>query len=133
MTAIEKVTELVKKEGYKILYTNAKNYSGMFLGDKKKILISRRYPKYRQIGAILHELGHAYCYKNGIWKKYHRERSTKVDIKTALKAEVWVEKWAENKFKEMFPKGFKGKKYPVTYKFNKDCRDYLKEYYKGWY
>jgi hypothetical protein len=133
MKALEKLTKLVEKEGYKIHYVNATTYSGKWVLSKKKLFISKLYPKYKQFCTILHELGHVYCHKNGIWKKYHRERRTKVDIKTALKAEVWVDKWAENKFKDLFPKGFKGKPYWNTYKFNKECKDYLREYYKGYY
>ena len=59
---------------------------------------------------FFHELGHVYCHRNGIWKKHHntpkyidREYALSV-IRTGLKAERWVDKWAKNEISKFYPK-----------------------------
>ena len=61
---------------------------------------------------LFHELGHIHCYKNNIWKKYHIVKKRISDltkeeklglIRTGLKAEVWVDKWAEKEMKKYYP------------------------------
>ncbi len=59
------------------------------------------------LSVFFHEAGHHHCVKNGLWKNYHNP-SVKLSIrkKTALKAERWVDKWAEKQFYSFFPKEY---------------------------
>lgn len=57
---------------------------------------------------LFHELGHIYCFNNNIWSSYHtskrltRARKQKI-IYTALKAEKWVDMWAEQQYALYYP------------------------------
>jgi len=61
----------------------------------------------RRFKILFHELGHIHCYNNGIWKKYHTRLNTKEArrgiVLTGLKAERWIDKWAENEIKKYIP------------------------------
>jgi hypothetical protein len=58
---------------------------------------------------LFHELGHIWCYENGIWESYHQKyeprtrREKERFLRTALKAERWIDRWAEKKVKEIYP------------------------------
>jgi len=79
----------------------------------KKIVVNLLFSKNKQliINTIFHELGHHYCYQNNKWPTYHYTKSdkniTKKDIRnfnrTAIKAEKWVDNWAEKEQKKWFP------------------------------
>src|SRR5574343_156801 len=63
------------------------------------------------ISALFHELGHFYCYDTLKYKEYHygwykeniTEKELKSMVRTALKAELYVENWAKNERKLYFP------------------------------
>lgn len=84
---------------------------------------------------LYHEVGHIYCYDNGIWKSYHvkddnnlTKRKLNLLLKTALKAERWVDRWAEKRIKELNPK-MKFYKGYQTELVTKRFRKLLKEKY----
>jgi predicted SprT family Zn-dependent metalloprotease len=68
-----------------------------------------------KIRSLFHELGHIHCYQNGLWKGSHNPRfplnrkDKKTLILTALKAEKWIDNWAEQELKKYYP-SFKYKK-----------------------
>lgn len=95
-------------------------------------------PKYHHttdtfLSLILHEVGHIYAKKHGIYSHYHDQRpwvsrtkgSKKKWIKTALRAEYWVDKKACSWFNMMRPSGY----YRWSYhpQFNKLGRTKFKE------
>jgi hypothetical protein len=71
------------------------------------------------LSTFFHEIGHVYCYQKGIWKSFHINKpledltnsERKKYIATALKAERWVDRWAEKEMKKHFPR----LKYMETY------------------
>lgn len=127
MKAIKKVEKLIKDYGYRVHYRNLSSQVwGKCLNVEKLVVINKNIPKKSQIHALCHELGHIYCYENHIWDDYHRNNNTR----TALRAEVFVDKWGKKKFNEIFPNGYFGK-YDMSYAFNKASKDYLRRYYYG--
>lgn len=64
---------------------------------------------------FFHELGHSYCFRNHIWLAIHRGASyrgrtkyftsevARKKIKTGLKAERYVENWADQEMRKWFP------------------------------
>ena len=61
------------------------------LGDKSLKGIGRDFI----INSMFHELGHVYCYRNGLFVEYHNVNNTyDAIIRTALKAERYVDRWA---------------------------------------
>ncbi len=72
--------------------------AGNTYGDK--ITLDVNMDHYATLSAFFHELGHAHCYRNGIFRDYHEpdlfERTSKYcDWKKGLEIERWVDKWAE--------------------------------------
>lgn len=63
------------------------------------------------ISTLFHELGHFYCYDKNIYKEFHHgffrtditEEQFKSMLRTAIKAERYVDEWAKKKMKEHFP------------------------------
>lgn len=60
------------------------------------IYIDKKLPRRTLAEAVFHELGHIYCYRKGIWKKFH-EMDEYSAIKS-FKAENWVEHWAKREW-----------------------------------
>ncbi len=60
------------------------------------IYIDKKLPRKALSEAVFHELGHIYCVRKGIWKKFHKEHHYSA-IKS-FKAENWVEHWAKREW-----------------------------------
>lgn len=60
------------------------------------IYIDKKLPRKGLAEAVFHELGHIYCYRKGIWKKFHDGDGYSA-IKS-FKAENWVEHWAKREW-----------------------------------
>jgi hypothetical protein len=58
---------------------------------------------YKFMSYLLHEIGHVYCIKHGIWAGYHYPKTYSHAIQTALKAERWVDTWAACRLLELYP------------------------------
>lgn len=76
------------------------------------ISISKKQSSRSMISTFFHEMGHIYCFENGLWKSFHINKSiedlTRSEalkyLRTALKAERWVDNWAKKEMKKHFPK-----------------------------
>lgn len=93
------------------------------------ININKEKTQNQLFSTFFHELGHVYCKRNGIWKSYHNPKSSTINKvrRTALKAELWVDKWAINKMKEHFPDN----EYVGSY-INMNRHLCKKIFYKNW-
>jgi hypothetical protein len=92
--------------------------------------------KANMFSAFFHELGHHYCTINDKFVFYHQAQfarhKTKRDrkkwvckiLKTANRAELYVDKWAEKEFSKWYP----NLKYRQAYRTKTD-KQWLKEYY----
>jgi hypothetical protein len=60
------------------------------------IYIDKKLTRKAMAEAVFHELGHIYCYRKGIWKKFHKEHDYSA-IKS-FKAENWIEHWAKREW-----------------------------------
>lgn len=86
-------------------------------------------PKKRK-STLFHELGHIYCYKNGIYKSYHfgdkklTKRDNQLIRRIGLRAERWVDRWAKKEMKKYFPK----ERYDESYIKKKNVDIYKKNY-----
>ena len=113
MIDILKVTKkILFKEFHKIarqhgVKLNIKKISSIAAGEyyvlSDKINIDRDSVKRNLPFIFFHELGHSHCAKNNIWKMYHDVNNTWKDYKlTALKAEKWIDLWAEKEVNKFF-------------------------------
>jgi len=106
-------------------YTEGLIEINYFLKNKKK----------KFLNTLFHEIGHLYCYRNDIWKNYHidkvrlSKKEKELIVKTGLKAERWIENWAEKEMKKWFPKVSYDKGYYKPYK-TKLFKEYLEENFK---
>jgi hypothetical protein len=64
--------------------------------EKEIIYIDKKLPRRAMSEAVFHELGHIYCVRKGIWKKFHKEHDYSA-IKS-FKAENWIEHWAKREW-----------------------------------
>ena len=64
--------------------------------EKEIIYIDKKLARKPLAEAVFHELGHIYCIRKGIWKKFHKEQDYSA-IKS-FKAENWVEHWAKREW-----------------------------------
>ena len=63
------------------------------------------------LSTFFHEIGHLHCWEHKLWKSYHVGRplsllnaeEKKKYIRTALKAERWVDDWAKKEMRKHFP------------------------------
>lgn len=90
------------------------------------------------LSIFFHELGHKHCHDMGIWRWYHTrymrngrywytKKLLNGIVKTGLKAEKWVDRWAEKTMKLYFP----DIKYLVGY--NEEGVKWYKENYIPWF
>ncbi len=94
------------------------NYDKLYDNEKRKLQV------------LFHELGHIYCYRNKIWKSYHTRPRTRQQkrklIATGLKAERWIDNWAEKEIRKYIPGFIFVKGYN-----NKEKVKYYREEYLG--
>lgn len=81
-------------------------YGGAWLPNK--VWLSEKLTPQHLLNCFYHELGHQYCFVNGLFNVYHNRLVNTAENrstfkKTALKAERYVDKWAEKQFKLNFP------------------------------
>ena len=92
----------------------------------KTIIINSEYKNDIEnlIPILFHELGHKHCFDNNIYYHYHNETNSRLAKLTALKAERYVDKWA-NKEMNKFNTGIE---YPMFY-FKKSRVENFKKYW----
>jgi len=117
-----------------IVDCNLKRYCGYTDFITRKIVIAAKLKPRIFVTTIFHELGHIHCLRNNKYPIYHLKRPTtkklRRDIKaTALRAELYVDKWGETECNKHFPK----LKYDRAYRSKKDKKwfnKFLKKRFK---
>jgi len=102
---------------------------------RNSISISLNQSAKSMLSAFFHEIGHIHCFKNGLWTSYHvnkplefLSKKEKIKyIKTAVKAEKWVDRWAEKEMKKHFPelKYYRGYSIETCESFKRDIKKIL--------
>lgn len=103
------VKYLCRKIGIKIRFRkmNLDKWWGYASSHAKKITIASNSPHILSI--FFHELGHIVAAATGKWPAYHdplvpsNKKKFLALARTALRAELWVDKWGEREFKKLFP------------------------------
>jgi hypothetical protein len=111
--------------------------AGLCSYSKRVIYVSKDGTKQKRINTIFHELGHIYCFDNNLWTRYHYNKhwdELTVDdaigvIRTGLKAERWIESWAESEQKKWYP----NMKYEVAYYKPHNVKKYREKYLINYY
>lgn len=123
-----KISDISKKYNVSIVFQNLTDGVAWYTHTNKTITIDKKYQNKRNklIPIIFHELGHKYCYERNLFNAYHWENDLGKILKTGLKAERFVDKWAAN---EMKINGIRIK-YPYFYN-DKTCTKWFKIYLKN--
>lgn len=107
---IEEVRKLAKVYRIPISFEHIKYAGGAHRCGKIRLDISRNVSRSYFLSAFFHELGHAHCYRNGIWKTYHfprnkiKPRNANTIIRIGLKVERWVDYWGAQEMKKWYPR-----------------------------
>lgn len=105
---IDELKPIIKHYKIKVYYSKSlpEWVEALSQGDNGfTISIKKESSKEKFISTFFHELGHIHCKRKGIWKSYHNPKNASVSKvrRTALKAELWVDKWAINEMKKWYP------------------------------
>jgi len=103
--------ELASEYDIKIRFTESLNGDGEARFWNNSISISTKQSPRGMLSTFFHEAGHVYCWDKSLWKSYHidkpienltpQERTNY--LKTALRAERWVDNWAKKEMRKHFP------------------------------
>lgn len=129
-TQIRKIADLY---GAKVRFFNIREHgpSGYFRYDDQVLLIGRSKDKAEMLSTFFHELGHYYCWENGIWPSYHRwrfrkdlpifnARELRYIVRTGLRTERWVDNWGKATMKLYYPE----LRYRTTYRSKESVKWY---------
>jgi len=108
--AIQLVVELAQDYQVRLHWTKTSNDYGYCRYWCNSISINIHQSPIDIISTFFHEIGHIYCFDNNLWLSYHvnkplKELTTierKLYIKTALRAERWVDRWAKKEMSKHF-------------------------------
>jgi hypothetical protein len=112
---ISNVKQIIRSlsKQYKVKTTFSKSIKSRGLSRywRRAITINSTCKPIEQLSVFFHELGHTYCYDNGLWQNYHVDKCPDdmtleekwLCYNTAIKAERWIDKWGEEEMKKHFP------------------------------
>lgn len=103
--------ELASEYDVKIRFTESLSGDGEARFWNNSISVSTLQSPRGMLSTFFHEMGHVYCWNNSLWKSYHINKAVKDFttqertnyLKTALRAERWVDRWAKNEMNSHFP------------------------------
>ena len=128
---------MAEEYNVKVFYSNSMNgFDGMSRYWKRSISLNCSLNASTMLATFFHEIGHIHCWDNSIWQSYHIDKSpSRLNnnekskfIRTALKAERWVEKWAKKEMKKHFPH----LKYVSSGYSSKEEKDHFLKYVKNY-
>jgi len=133
---VQTAIEVIKSYGVKVVFKNPDYFAPGSIGTaailsntiKVSTDILKKASVEKIVSLLFHELGHFYCYDTLKYKEYHygfykkniTEKEIKSMVRTALKAELYVENWGKKEMKLYFP----NMKYIMGYK----RRGYIKRW-----
>ena len=96
------IKEIKNKYDVNIVYKKHLNNIAEYNDNLKTIIIKSEYKNNINdlIPILFHELGHKYCFDNNIFYHYHNETNLRLAKLTALKAERYVDRWANKEMKK---------------------------------
>lgn len=93
---IKMLREICREYKVRIRFVSLPGLDGECSHDGKLIFVNKKRTCAQMASAVFHELGHAYCIRNGIWKLFHK-RATFPAMKSFI-IENWVEWWAKREW-----------------------------------
>ena len=107
----EKIKELAKSYRVRVYFSKKCSDRGVARFWRRSITINTNLNPIEKMSTFFHELGHIYCYDQGLWVNYHNDKpieqltdkEKRLIIRTAVRAEKWIDKWAEVEMKKSYP------------------------------
>jgi hypothetical protein len=102
---------LARKYCVRLYFNKKKSSLGQARYWARSISIKRDQPISDMVSVFFHELGHIHCHDEGKWRSYHNtnppskltERERRLILRTGLRAERWIDKWASSEMAKHFP------------------------------
>lgn len=103
---------LAREYGVRLYFNGKTNSLGQARYWGRSISINKDQPTASMVSVFFHELGHIHCYDEGKWRSYHNtkppykmtDREKQLMIRTALRAERWIDRWARREMRKHFPR-----------------------------
>lgn len=139
----QRIRRLAKRYSVKVIFE--KMDEGLLgLAGQDEIILNNNLSSWKVLISIFfHELGHIYACRNRIWRAYHERplimENVSAYLRTQIKAEKWVDRWAFKEMKKVYPRQ-KGSFHYIASK-NRDIRkslnthtnfSYLSDLLKKW-
>lgn len=99
---------IAKSLRLKLYFRRIKDYGGYFYPTRTIVISCEPHNEEYLLETFFHELGHWYCYHHDIYKAYHKpgrltRKSRREMLRTATRAELFVDHWGEQRCAEYFP------------------------------
>lgn len=104
----KRIGRWAKRYNVHVEYADLGNSNGEAYVDK--IVLNSDIGSWRELlYTFFHELGHIHCHRTGLWSSFHNPDKTGIEyaqriIRTSLKAERWVDRWACREVRKHYPK-----------------------------
>jgi hypothetical protein len=95
-TTVRLLRDICKEYKVRIRFVHLRGFDGECALDGKTIFVNKKASCKGMAQIVFHELGHAYCIKNGVWKMFHKSQSYP-PMKSFI-AENWIEWWAKREW-----------------------------------
>ena len=77
----------------------------------RSVTISSKQSSDKMLSIFFHELGHIHCWENSLWSGYHIDKpifelsecEKRLILRTAVRAEKWIDKWARKEMAKHYP------------------------------
>lgn len=128
--------ELAREFGVTLRFVVFRSEIWANVGQRSRLVqIDKRLCYSDALSAFFHELGHLHCHANGIYPAFHKSyfrswAEVRAMRRTALRAERFVDRWAEREFRKRIHGGLFCRSY-VTKADKKVLRDYCLTFKPG--
>jgi len=110
-TTVRRIKELARDYRVKLFFNKKTDSLGQARFWARSISVNRDLAPRQMLSVFFHELGHIHCHEHGKWSSYHNvkpndeltERERELMVRTAVKAERWVDGWARAEMAKHFP------------------------------
>ena len=126
---LAEIRALAKKEGIKVKFKRLKGaIAGQSHFEENLIVINSLLSSRAELlSTWCHEKVHFDCYKKGLWHNYHQSDDPKVLLKTALKAERFIDRLAAIELYKIDKRCHYLSSYDIP---NEEAKEFLKNYYE---
>ena len=124
----QEVIDIAHSYGVKVSFRKLESEAGLACLRRELVILAKNADRETTLSTLMHEIGHIVAKREGKFKVYHSvgrvwtRKLVRKYVQTALRAELYVDRWAEREFKKLFPE----LKYERAYR-TKEHRKWFRE------